>query len=399
MTRSLSRFHALVLGGVVVASLALASWGLFAIGGKHWLGSDAITVYAAFSNVAGTQVGDRIRLQGMDAGEVEAVLPPEQLGDPIRLRLKLAGRLRHLVRDDARVLIAREGLLNGRYLNLLPGSPHSPVAVEGAEFVGVTSPDLNESIAQVATDMKHTTARLQRVLGQAETLLADVQKGEGTLGQLVKNDSLYKELDGTLKELKGSLHDIRSGDGTLGKLVKGNELYSETMASLQDVRRMVSSVQQNSDAIKSLPVVRNYVVDPAKELFRPDAKRSVWWFSENRLFEPGRAVLTPYGRSRLDEAAAWLKEYKQPGTEVVVAAFADPKHPAEFAKALTDGQSQAVADYLRNKHGVHRTGFWWWSTRPVRPLSLGNNPPVIPDSENLPAARIELLVFVPEKAA
>lgn len=424
MTRSLSRFQALVLGFVVLVSLSLATWGLFAVDSRHWLGGDPVTVYAAFSDIGGIAIGDRVWLQGMDAGEVEAISPPEQLGDPIRVRLKLAGRLRHLLRADSQVQVARDGLLSGRYLKILPGSPHAPLAAEGTEFVGLSSPDLTEALAhtavrlqrvldgagaaldeyrkgegpigQTAKEMKQTTARLDRVLGQAESLLAGIQKGEGTLGKLVKNDSLYSELTGTLQELKGSLYEIRRGEGTLGKLVKGNELYYETLQSLQEVRRMVSSVQQNSDAIKSLPVVRNYVVDPAKELFRPDAKRSIWWFSEARLFQPGRAVLTDTGRGRLDEAAGWLKEHKQPGTEILVVAFADPKHPAEFAKALTDKQSQVVVDYLRNEHKVHRTGFWWWSTRPVRPLSLGNNPPVIPGSEQLPSARIELLVFVPE---
>jgi outer membrane protein OmpA-like peptidoglycan-associated protein len=165
-------------------------------------------------------------------------------------------------------------------------------------------------------------------------------------------------------------------------------MYAEALTSIQDMRRMVASVKQNADAIKSLPVVRSYVVDAQKELVRPDCKRTRKWYAEHQLFEPGRAVLTSAGREKLDEAAAWLNEQKDAGSEVVVAAFADPKQPADFAQTLTEKQSQVVVDYLRNQHRVQRTGFWWWSNRNVKALGLGANPSPMPESEALPSARI-----------
>ena len=80
------------------------------------------------------------------------------------------------------------------------------------------------------------------------------------------------------------------------------------MLSLQEMKRLVTSVKQNSDAIKALPVVRSYVVDPNKELIRPDRKRLRQWLPENKLFQPGRAVLTDAGRKQLDtETAEWRR--------------------------------------------------------------------------------------------
>jgi hypothetical protein len=46
---------------------------------------------------------------------------------------------------------------------------------------------------------------------------------------------------------------------------------------------------------------------------------------------------------------------------------------------------------------VHHTGWWWWSTRPIRGIGCGNNPSPIPETEKVAAARMELLVFVPQK--
>ena len=42
----------------------------------------------------------------------------------------------------------------------------------------------------------------------------------------------------------------------------------------------LASVKQNADAIKSLPIIRGYVVDPERELIRPTCKRVRWWLAQ-----------------------------------------------------------------------------------------------------------------------
>jgi phospholipid/cholesterol/gamma-HCH transport system substrate-binding protein len=423
VSRSLSRSEAVVLGLVVVALLGLAGAGLFVLGDRAGWGSDRFHVVAAFPDVGGVEVGSRVRLQGMDAGEVEAVTPPDQPGQRVRLTLRISGKYRPLVGSDARVQIVNENFLAGKVVRILPGAAGAPPVADGGELAALVEPDLLDGLAQAATKLNtvltdvdqamqafrkkegdagstaETLAaaarKLNVVLAKAEKTLDGVERGEGTLGRLVKDEQLYHELTETLTQAKAALYEVRNGEGTLGKLVKNNDVYSETMSSLKDVRRMVTSVKQNSDAIKALPVVRNYVVDPAKELVRPDCQRLRKWYAEKDLFEPGRAVLTEGGKQRLDEAAGWLNEHKEPGSDLVIAAFAAPGQDPDYAHALTQKQSEVVTEYLRGQHRVQRTGWWWWSNRNVRPVGCGAAPSPVPEVEALPAARVELLVFVP----
>jgi phospholipid/cholesterol/gamma-HCH transport system substrate-binding protein len=253
-----------------------------------------------------------------------------------------------------------------------------------------------DGLGSIPQELADATRKLNVVLAKAETTLDAVERGDGTLGKLVKDKVLYDELTDTLGQVKLAMRDIQSGQGTLGKLVKDNEAYSEAVASLQDVRKMVAAVKQNADAIKALPVVRSYVVDPNKELIRPDCKRSRMWFAESDLFEPGKAVLTPQGKKRLETAAAWLNSQKEPGSELLVAAFAAPGQNADFAQAVTQKQSEVVADYLKSSHQVQRVGWWWWSNRPLRSIGCGTMPTPVPETEKLPPARLELIVFVPQ---
>ncbi len=421
MSQSLSRGQALRLGVVVAAALLLGGTALLFVQQRTGFGGSSVRVQAGFPDIRGVETGTRVRFQGIDVGEVEAIVPPEQPGQPVQLRLRVAGRFHHLVRADAKVEIASDSLLAGKFLRIIPGSAQAELVADGAVLAGQAQPDLLEGITQAATklntmladidtalaslrsdngsitqDLAQAATKLNRVLTKADAALASIEKGEGTLGKLVKNETLYNEMTDAVTQVKAALYEMRSGEGTLGKLLKNNDAYTEALASLQDVRRMVNSVKQNSDAIKALPVVRNYVVDPAKELIRPEYKRLRRVFSEKELFEANKAVLTAEGRKRLDEAGAWLGENKDPASEVLVAAFADPSVSGEFAYALTKKQGEVVADYLRSQHSAHRTGWFWWNTRSLRSLGVGNMPTPVPETEKLPSSRVEIIVFLPQ---
>jgi phospholipid/cholesterol/gamma-HCH transport system substrate-binding protein len=342
VSRSLSPLQALLLGAVVLAGLALGAAGLFAVGGNTWPWSHAFHLRAGFPRIHGVEAGTRVRVQGMDAGEVEAINLPEQPGGNVVLRLRLRAELRNLVRADASAQIVSEGMVGGKVVEIDPGRSDQPVADE----------------ALIAT---RPSAELTDVLAQ----------------------------------VSGTLQSIRDGEGTLGKLAKDPEGYAALLALLRQSEKTMASVQRDADALKRVPVLGGYVEDPQALLVRPNCERNRWVFTEGELFEPGRAVLTGPGRRRLDDIAPQLNGFRQKGTEVVVVSYADPKAtPADNALTLTRQRSEAVCNYLKDQYQVHKVG--WLGSRKVTPLGMGTNPPPAPETENLPPARVEVLVFVPQ---
>ncbi len=348
MSRSLTRLQALFLGTTLLLGVGLAVLGLFAVGSRGWFGKDALHVRVGFREIRGVEVGTRVRIQGMDAGEVVAITPPEEPDGPVTLRLRLKSDFRRLVRTDSTVQIVSEGMIGGKVLEIhggprKPGVPSEP-AGDDALLAGEPSRELNDLIGQV---------------------------GE------------------TLKGIQG-------GEGTLGKLARDQKAYDALVALLVQGKDTLGSIQQDAEAVKRLPLVNRYVEDPTALLVRPNCERNRQVFAEAALFEPGRAVLTSQGRQRLDELAPWLEGLKHKGSEVVVAAYADPHGtvPGSVALALTRQQSEVVCEYLKDHHSVQKLG--WFSSRKVTAVGLGAGPPPAPERDSLPPARVEVLVFVPQ---
>ncbi|MFQ3650810.1 MAG: MlaD family protein [Gemmataceae bacterium] len=361
MVRPLSRWQAVLLGAVVLIGLALALVGLFAIGSRGWFGSNALRVYAAFPEIRGVERGTRVRIHGIDAGEVAAIDRQDDEENPVRLLLLIKGEFRPEVRANTIVRIASEGMLGTKVVELrrpprLPGSARaeSPVVSDGAYLTTESTPELGDVLDK---------------LGKA---LDD----NGTVGKL--------------------LRDPRAYDALVELLLSGQDAIARG-------KETMSSIQRDADALKKVPLIGKYIEDPTALLVRSGHERHRRVFSETELFEAGRAVLTATGRSNLDQIAPWLEGLKHRGSEVVVVAYADPRSEnPTTAKEITRNQSEAVVDYLKGRHATHKMGptslrLGWISTRKVTALGMGTAKPPQPDNEPLPLARIEVIVFVPQK--
>src|SRR4051812_38450151 len=101
MQREIGRWRALTNAAFVVGILALAGFAIVQVAGRQWRIQETFPVRAEFATIGGLEAGQRVRVQGIDAGVVEAIVPPDRPGGAVRLVLRLDARLRPLVRSDA----------------------------------------------------------------------------------------------------------------------------------------------------------------------------------------------------------------------------------------------------------------------------------------------------------
>ena len=94
MFREIGRWRALANASFALAVLALGGFGLYQVAGRQWRVQPTFHVRARFETISGLEAGHRVRIQGIDAGVVEKIVPPREPGGPVELVLRIDERLR-----------------------------------------------------------------------------------------------------------------------------------------------------------------------------------------------------------------------------------------------------------------------------------------------------------------
>ena len=93
--------------------------------------------------------------------------------------------------------------------------------------------------------------------GQPNQVAKSIEKGEGTLGKLAKDEALYEQTKATMEEarqtfanLKQVTDSIEKGEGTLGKLVKDDTLYTQTKETMDEAKQTLANLNKVSQQIE-----------------------------------------------------------------------------------------------------------------------------------------------------
>jgi phospholipid/cholesterol/gamma-HCH transport system substrate-binding protein len=328
MRRDFGRWRAVANAGLVLAILALAGFGIVEVASRHWRVQKTFHVRAEFATIGGVAEGNQVRIQGMDAGMVESIVPPAVPGRPVTLVFRIDERLRPLVRSDAVARIVTEGIVGAKVVEIVPGRPDAPPLADAGRIAAERPIELTDLL-------KKASASLERL----DAVASSAEEGLGEINQIAAT--------------------IRKGEGSLGKLVQDDEAYRKLVAMSDRGEKTLNDLEDNLVALKRTWPLSRYFNDRAfferdRVLFHPGSESDSRSLIEGDLFEPGRSALTAGGRRKLDEVAAWFKKVRRPSSEVVIAAFTDDAQDPALAQALTQEQADAVRTYLVRTHRLRR---------------------------------------------
>src|ERR1700760_5151146 len=92
-----------LVGIFITVAIALFAAALFLIGNEHKAFRHHVVFYTNFQNVDGLPKGAKVRVDGMDAGEVESVEIPGRPSQKFRVKLNVEEQLHGLIRQDSLV--------------------------------------------------------------------------------------------------------------------------------------------------------------------------------------------------------------------------------------------------------------------------------------------------------
>jgi phospholipid/cholesterol/gamma-HCH transport system substrate-binding protein len=99
-----------------------------------------------------------------------------------------------------------------------------------------TVSNLDQSLTRTSDEVRLTVA-------DARKIVDDLNAGKGTLGRLVKDESLFIETTNSMANLKEILQKINRGDGSVGKLVNDDTLIKNIKVTLQKLDKATEGLE------------------------------------------------------------------------------------------------------------------------------------------------------------
>jgi phospholipid/cholesterol/gamma-HCH transport system substrate-binding protein len=251
-----------------------------------------------FDSAGGLSPNAQVRVAGVRVGNVEKVTLE---GGKAKVIFHVP---KHVVLyKDAKAYLKSEGFLGEKYVEITPGTSGNPkveangVIEQGAPPVDVeqflsrmssVGEDIKEVVKPfgdvaraldpkkvegvianldkfsgelegIAKDSKETIGKAKDAFSQIEDIGKKVSKGEGTLGKLISDETIYQDAKATMEKVKETAETLKNvsekierGEGTLGKLVQDDSLYKEAKETLQSIKGMAEKVEKGEGTLGKL---------------------------------------------------------------------------------------------------------------------------------------------------
>jgi phospholipid/cholesterol/gamma-HCH transport system substrate-binding protein len=246
--------HNLITGAFVLVGTALFTLVIFLIGGQHGAFAKHIDYYVEFADISGLMKGSKVRVGGLDAGEVMEIRLPDSPGGRFRLKIRLGEQVHGLVRSDSVARIVSEGLVGEKLLLIYPGSAKASEAKPGDILQSKEAVDLSDLTDNGANLLDYTSRTIKpfseklnktldaatATLNNANGLLVSVRQGKGTVGMLLNDET-------TAANIRESIANVRE---TTASTAEASKRADALLADLQS-RKLGEKVDRVMDNVQS----------------------------------------------------------------------------------------------------------------------------------------------------
>jgi phospholipid/cholesterol/gamma-HCH transport system substrate-binding protein len=149
-------------------------------------------INAVFNFINGVKIGAPVRVAGVDAGEVKSIKFFFADNNPqAKVRVVCWVKNDARIPRDSEIWVNTLGLLGEKYIEIMPGTDYKHLVGANQTLEG------HDPIAM------HEVAELAKtVVNDLDESLARIKRGEGTVGRLLSDDSIYKDLEAMMKDLR-----------------------------------------------------------------------------------------------------------------------------------------------------------------------------------------------------
>ena len=229
------------VGVTVLVSSAVLAVAIFLVTGTTGLFGGTIRVKTYFDNAEGLRQGAPVSLQGVDIGNVTEIRIVE--GRPLRpveVTMKLSTKYHERLRKDSVATLNTRGALGETYIDLFSAAAKGPKAADGDVLPSEERPGLQDVVRASQTTLENMNVLLKRL----DRIVAAVERGEGSVGKMIYDPTLFNKANETLTEIRSLVQGVSRGQGTVGKLLKDDELYRKANASVDKLNKIIDRIDK-----------------------------------------------------------------------------------------------------------------------------------------------------------
>jgi phospholipid/cholesterol/gamma-HCH transport system substrate-binding protein len=408
-----SRARAIGVGAFVIGGLVLFSVGLFLIGDRRMLFSKTFEVRSQFSRISGLQSGAKVRVAGLDAGEVTEIHVPGGPSAKFVVAMRIRDDVRQIIRTDSVASIQNDGLVGNKFVQIEAGTDSAPIVADGGTIVGEEPFDIadllqkmsdtidvaNDTIASVRTevedaltsvtataqsaqslvsevsgDIRAIVASSHKATADVATIVANLRAGRGSVGKLLTDDAFYQQvrdisnqaqkavtnLREASEKAKEAIADLRGEGGPM----KG--LTGDVSQTLEYARDAMQDLAENTEALKHSFFFRGYfnrrgyfdLSDVSVQQYRGGMLEQAGrvplriWLQSSVLFArdtAGKEILTDAGRARIGSAMGMFVRYPKDSPLVIEGYGGEAAGDDQFL--LSRSRAALVKGYVVSRFG------------------------------------------------
>lgn len=223
---------------VIVAGITLAVL-IALMSGTGGLFTPKITLRSYFRDAQGLRVGAPVRLSGVDIGNVKSIrVVRDHPQAPVEVTMRVGTKYGFDLHKDSQTLLSTAGVLGETLINIDSSTAKGAPAGDNDELPSGEVKNYEDVMVAANSSLQNMDVLLKRL----DRIVGFVESGQGSVGKLIYDPSLYNRVNSTVADFQKLVGEISNGQGSLGKLIADDELYQKANVTVDKINKLIDDL-------------------------------------------------------------------------------------------------------------------------------------------------------------
>lgn len=247
------------MGIFIFVALTIFIVGVLAFGGQRKGFANTIDVKTVFDDVNGLQKGGNVWLAGVKVGTINSISFNNSGGVDVELGIEESAR--SYVHKDTRAKLGTDGLIGNKIIVLYGGSAQSPSIQDG----DVLQVEKVIAMDDVMGTLQANNKNILDITNDFKTIAHRVVEGQGSLGKILKEETLANDLHGVLASLQRASRNaevmtqsmssytarLQQPGSLTNDLLTDTVLFSKLRSSVTQIEQVTQTANEVMNTMKS----------------------------------------------------------------------------------------------------------------------------------------------------